>query len=663
MPPNERTEEQAFSVTEFFGYYKTSGGDELQAPPGSFTDASKNIVVDSGKKLKKSFGASRLSTATAEITQPFWWRRSRGGDVCIVEANGSLRRMTPPSPQGLWSSLPGDSSFLSSDARDRTASFVAFGDWLFFCNGVDRPVKVRRHDFRTYTLGLDPPEASILPTSLQKKVHISLGGSGLKFGVYKYLFTFVYRGGGESNPNDDPFTVEVPGDAFIDDLGVVSSALNPEQIARCFVDIGDFPDLTAYASLRDDIEGINVYRTQADGGVYFFVGRVERGYKYFTDRVPDSLLGGAIPVDHDLPPVCRFFAEHDGRLFALGDVEAGAGDVLRISERGNPNIFPRDFSLTQPELVNAGRGTGLKSIGGILYVLFERAYFRLDGSRIEDYTLVPIATSFGAVAPNTVRVYEDALVMLTQHGITISRGTSWQTISLPIDFDLDEIHWQDIYNASAVIYGDYYILSFPASSDNDAVESRFGRTFVINLANGAIGTAELYFDFATDDGPLDRPLVSRFTSNTDQTVFSVGWPTNKGMSDGASDYLSLAVADFHWSDFGSPQHEKELNRVVLDVVAHGTGGLQLTITDEYGTVETKVFNPTVDVPLWGVNDWSAVEFYPAETKAKLTFRPKKLAGRRFKYRFEELGAFGSPFGSLQVRVDGIHSYYQFRKNT
>lgn len=659
----EPTQEEPYVIDKFVGYYRANDGRLSGAPPGSLTDSSSNFLITEDQKIKKCFGVARLSSASATpMRTPFWWRRARGGAVCIVEANGALRSLDPGPPSGLWSALPGESTVTTDDSRDRISRFTTYGDWAFFTNGIENVKKIRRHDLKVYDLGLKPPTASELPTEYRTGTELTLGFGGLASGVYQYKFSFVYAMGGESNIGDETIRVEVPGDAELNlgdyrtgfvDLDDVDS---PISLLRSFTRLIGFPTKADYANLRDDIVAINIYRTGANGSVYFYVGTVQRGYTSYLDVKSDAALGAPAFTDNDLPPVARFSTVHGDRLWLLGDLGEGAGDVASYSLPRAPDIFPALNRIPQTEWANAGKATGLESHAGTLYFFFERAIFRLVGEH-PNYGITPVTTTFGLIAPHTLRIYEDQFIFLAKPGLMGLRGQAYTHLRSAVSNEMHDWPFQDFKHCAAVVVGDQYVLSMPGiekSVNHDP--SEMTRSFVVNLKNMMTGIPGFQFDIGSNDGPNDNPVVANYkeTGGAESGVCSVG-PFFKYLSGGNITAFNL---DFNWLDLGHPDQEKQINKVEVTIVGHSTRNFRITLEDERGDSESFLPFTDYDYPRWNFDNFETTEYYVEPVPYTFEVFPKALNGRRFHLSLQY--SFGN-YDTRDIIIDKIAFYWRFGK--
>lgn len=672
----ERTERKPYVMDVFPGYHRTTEASSYDAPPGSLNSDSTNYLVTNTGKIAGAWGSALMSTSgLTRGRQTYWWQRPRSGGVALLEGLTSLYVLSPGPPQGLWTALDGDAGISSTDQRDQIGHFTSYGDFTFYVNGVDKPKKIRRHDLRAYEMGLTPPSDDEMPTEYYVLNNAYMSSHGLGIGVYEYKFTFVYQSGGESNGSNKTFRLKIPSDAETfrifgsreDVVGVDSLKMFP------FFD--GFPAEASYP--RDDIQGMNVYRRRVGSGSFFKVGFISRGHRSFLDTTPDEFATAVMPIDHDEPPVARYVAVHDDRVWFGGSLGEGAGDLVRYSRRGLPDIVPPGYVIPQSEWVNAGRMTGIKSLAGVLYFTFEKAVFRLEGSRPEDYQLAPISESMGCIAPETLRGWRDALLFLSRRGPAIARGNQTQVIEGPMRYDLEDIHFQDLRNACAAVVRDHYVVSFPSTEAQwtptvDGASPQMTRVFAVNLTNASVGSIQDHFDIASDDGPYGLPMVARFlvasvgTSTTTPRVLGYG---RKYFSEEAANYMDL---QFHWTNLEEPS-EKTLDAVEVDLGCYSPKDIEITVFDEGGAsitydgsdTEVEVTPTPPTVATWDTDQWGsdAATLYPEEQIFTMKFPTSDattphLTGRRFRIRIRETTGAAVPVLSRQpVTLYQIRWYY------
>jgi hypothetical protein len=574
-----------------------------------------------------------------------------------------LRKVTPGPPIGTWTALPGDSTVITDDARSRISNFTTYGDWAFFANGVNNLKKIRRHDLKVYDLGLPPPTSGDLPTTHRTGERLSQGSSGLKIGVYQYRFTFVYASGGESNGSDDTIRVEVPGDAKVTGVAWWQAERDPnvQLNYRSYVRFDGLPSLSDYGSLRDDIRHINVYRTFANGSLFFYAGTVHRGRTSFLDTIPDAMLGESMPLDNGQPPVGRFVEVHNDTLWILGNLGEGAGDTCAYSLKGAPDIFPFGYIIPQTEWANAGKATGLRSLGGTLYFFFERAIFKLVGDNADSYGITPITTTFGCIAPDTLRVYEDQFIFLSKPGLMGLRGGSYTHIRTALDAEMKDWPWQSFENAAAVVVGDQYFISMPGVyyRTSSTKPSAMRRPFIINLKNQLCGIPGFSFDIGSNDGPNDYPIVTQYieTGGGGASVYAVG-PFYKNLAAVDTD---ATVLEFNWEDLGTPDQEKVVQKVEMDIITHSRTNFRVTLLgeDEQTETYTPVTNRTYIA--WNLENWSsdAAELYNVSEAITVQAFFKAITGRRFQLTLQLLNL--SPYDTRELIISAVKFYYSFRK--
>lgn len=108
-----------------------------------------------------------------------------------------------------------------------------------------------------------------------------IGGAGILTGTYSWVTTFTTFSG-ETNVNFDT---------------------SPTSIALA----ADFASLSTIPTGPVGTTGRNIYRTQAGGSLYFFVGNIpDNTTTVFIDNNPDSSLGTALPISNTTSETATF---------------------------------------------------------------------------------------------------------------------------------------------------------------------------------------------------------------------------------------------------------------------------------------------------------------------------------------------------------------------
>ncbi len=140
---------------------------------------------------------------------------------------------------------------------------------IFALNGTDRK-RINGNDSQIFEWGIEAPSAA--PT-------LGVGGSTGLTGTYKVRITYARKVGStvvsESNPSP----------------ASDGQALSNESL-----------DVTWAASSDTQVTHVRVYRTLANGGVYFFDQDVAVGAVTVDTNTADTALAGEVATNHDRPP-------------------------------------------------------------------------------------------------------------------------------------------------------------------------------------------------------------------------------------------------------------------------------------------------------------------------------------------------------------------------
>lgn len=646
---------QPYRVNKFVGYHRHHQLEDYGAPEGSLRPDSTNFFVTNRGTLRNSPGAVRFTSATANYTRSIhWWDRSKGGGVAVLEGAGELLKATPPI--GTWSSLPGNSSVTQAADRQRSAQFSSYGPWLFYSNGRDRPKKIRMQDLRCFELGLTPPTDDECPDVATTHSRESFGFTGLGIGVYQYKFAFLYKNGGVSNLSSKTLRVAIPGStetslsAFFN-YYIVDGAV---AYVRGAVDITGFPTTADYSSIREDVEAILVYRTFANGSVYYYAGSVYPGETHYLDNKPDTQLGSTAPLDNDVPPTSRLVEVYEDRAWYVGSV--GEQDVLAYSLKGFPDIVPPSYYINQLQWVGGGEVTNMRANLGTLFLFLEEAVYAVGGNRPETYRLIPVNLQTGCIAQNTLRFYRGSAIFLSRGGISILTGSQVQTIALPFEYDLSELGSQIVGDSCAAIVDGYYWLSIPGL-DEAHDGAALTKTVILNLNNFGVGLSDVNFDYASDTGPFGYPLITKFALNLDpEGVYVLGQDLRRGNQ---LHYQRSIDWRFHWMDLGSPQVPKSLDKVELDFVAHTVDHLRITIRDENSKETTRPVASSRQYPVVGTATWTTSDDFPEATTHTIEIPCSNLSSsRRFWVQIVEAAIESELPKGGTIELTEVRFYYQ-----
>tara|TARA_R110000787_G_scaffold18388_1_gene56430 strand:- start:503 stop:2029 length:1527 start_codon:yes stop_codon:yes gene_type:complete len=164
--------------------------------------------------------------------------------------------------------------------------------------------------------------------------------------------------------------------------------------------------------------------------------------------------------------------EHKGHLFFL------QGQELTWSSPFNENKFdPSDGA----GVINlSDTGVGMKSYRDILYILCEKSIYRLSGSSISDFQLVPVTKNIGCVSGWSIQEAGGDVIFLAPDGLRNISGTEQigdvniSIISKSIQNRINNLNSTDYQVSSLVVrdksqYRMWYVQSLVAETQNSGI--------------------------------------------------------------------------------------------------------------------------------------------------------------------------------------------------
>lgn len=501
------------------------------------------------------------------LNRIFYWQRSAGSGVLLACSaslydKGRIYRFTTggehfvqskltygvkmgatfaPSVAGtrglLWP-VELQESELSPDAlqvecrTDVFIDFVPYGDYCFVFDGVNAPLLV--HPNLTVSKAASPIIGSCL--------HVRTASYGLLDGValgsYVYAFVPVLgklgagRTGFASDGEDESYVaVSLEAVATKKDgnwnVPCLADLVSPSSHLSTITPLGVEEDATwggwvflgnfqPYFTTIPRLSEIQIYRTRrGTAGLFYYVGSVRDGEDSFLDTTPDIALGAELELGKKDPPVARLGVTYQDRLFTVGSMDEGMRNLIRFSERHRPLSFPEDWYIYAPNLLTDDEIVRAVVVRGNLYFLTRRSVLQLVGNTPADYSLVPVSTSVGIVAPRTLAHWRDGVIFLSADGVVYFDPANVESVFTDLSggmknyFSSQRRAHRSWEFAAGVASRDYYYLSVSEDMLIDAVPSgRNNKVFALCLRSG--GWSEAYvvpFDDACQT-PGQRALVS-----------------------------------------------------------------------------------------------------------------------------------------------------------
>jgi hypothetical protein len=500
------------------------------------------------------------------INSVFYWDAPFGGAKVLLGTNGGIYQLRvvdvlSGGPGGShdyfdlgWSKLVFSSSTFETSWLYQTApnfrfgKFVPYGKYLYYCDGVGFPLRIRGYGYNMEPMGVGTTQA------------FASGPVSLETGPYP---------GGTEDPNSRQYWVTWVGDVGESPAMVESMAFSSSNTYPTIIKI-------SWTGVSSTIQGVNVYRAMLDGSTPRFLTFIPRGTPSFVDDRPDALLGYPIPLNVGYPSSFRTMELFEDRMFAVG----GYGDRNRVScsEVGYPDMWPPLNVIPFP----GGRNeeiTELRSVSGNLYLFTKTSLYRLRGSGVENYTFDLVSPRVGCVARATMAPWEDGVVFLSTDGVYFFNGSRLTLMSDALEglFRRQTPGAWSWEKAVGAVRGDHYLLSYLESDEtaftnggSALTQSAQNRVLVFNLKNGRVGVRnELAFSASCQVRGVEALVVyPSYLSST--TTFNVGLVSDHpglefgNATAGIQDDTNVFLSDLN---FGDADRVKVLDLVEVEYEA------------------------------------------------------------------------------------------------
>lgn len=370
----------------FTNYYDFTGGLNVSKAPHLIADNetpySVNAVLDNSYLLTKRPGYSILNNQLISEFPIFGIHRyykNDGTKKLIVASNSNLLVYDE---HGQFNSIqPG-----LRTAADNQWRFVTYTDRLFGFNGYD---DARVYDGTyDYTCGITAPASACTATQVDS--------GSMSAGTYLYKYTYYDTNTGtESNPSPVA-SVTIVASKKVELTNILNSGTTDRSI-----------------SLKKKI-----YRTEMDGGTYYYLATNGATDTDYTDNTTDADLSSTLmPTTNDKPLKMKDVVVYKGQLIGCGNPDFPSR-VYFSSLLGTQG--PECWDPLAYVDVDSNDGTIIQRImplGDDVIVFKEKAMYRLVGGAwtSTDLPIVrPIASSTGTCAPWSVVDCNGVLVYLSR---------------------------------------------------------------------------------------------------------------------------------------------------------------------------------------------------------------------------------------------------------
>jgi hypothetical protein len=338
-----------------------------------------------------------------------------------------------------WDSYTSETRTVSTSMSGERVSYAALkpllstSTYVYITDGVTMFCDT---GVTSYLWGIDPPD------NLPQVVMAGSGGS-LAAGGYSYRYTFYDS---DTGAESAPSCVSATTTAVANDSATVSE-LMPSTNSR--------------------VTSRRLYRTVADGGVWYYVGPLnDNATKEYLDGLIDASLGSELTTDQDIPPTGDLLVAYKERLFLAGNVDYP--NRVYFSYANKPDMWEStsylDVGVSNDEIV------AMVEFEGKLYFMQNTGICGLYGSDEDTFAYHKTRSHVGVSAPQSVSVGPDGIYFLSHDGVYRFDGLKSVRISDAIDRvfwlqtdGVTEIVDKDTVGevAKACFYGGKYYLVLP----------------------------------------------------------------------------------------------------------------------------------------------------------------------------------------------------------
>jgi hypothetical protein len=520
-----KEQQESLVIEDFSGYISGNPGNRV--PPGASLDLgfrqypyrSSGFVINNYGGMQKASGISFAGqlfgfSDLSQVYGLYYWKGlGFGGTLILATSTGLYRsraaRHSSESPyflrfEPMFLGMSGVCTPITRTTipgpSDLYGEFTEYRDRLYYCNGVDWPIRINSMDdlFKRnvgidgspmspvyYPMGVFQPNLADLIT-LTRSTYPGprMGAAGVNQRTTATYLVSLQTPYGESPP-----VLLNPLSGSVDALPLLYvGSVNGAVSLSTFAFQSNWSQIVPFAT------AINVYRIPTTGSVPQFVGQIPRGMDSFLDNAFDSELGAAPSYGVGLPSNFRLLQTFDDRMFTVG----GFGQYNRIgcSEVGYPDQHPILNEVVIGSELGTDTVTRLYDVGGVLYAFRSHSILRLGGSSITNYSFSLTSGVLGCAAPRSLFPWNDGVVFLTTQGLYFFNGLELKPIAPGIMEELSRssVDWS---KAVGAVSKDTYYLSYreddAEKTSSVAVSSDPNRTYVVNLLTGKVGIVQ---DFA-----------------------------------------------------------------------------------------------------------------------------------------------------------------------
>jgi hypothetical protein len=194
------------------------------------------------------------------------------------------------------------------------------------------------------------------------------------------------------------------------------------------------------------------------GTKLFFSNGTDNVFSYDGTSITDE---GATDTD---PPKGKCLAYFKNRLWVANTTTNP--DYVWYSNALAPQTFATSTQVFKVETGDSTEITNMVVYSESSLIIFkERSIHELlvSGATADYWNLRPLDTRFGCVAPECAKFYNGKIIFLSHDGVR-ALPVQQNTVSYLIKTEIEDINWQYINRARAVVFDDKYFLAVPTGS-------------------------------------------------------------------------------------------------------------------------------------------------------------------------------------------------------
>lgn len=517
---------QTFVIEDFKGFFQG-----ITAPPGGVVDLgdvrgdyhSRSFQIDSDGKVRKSGLFSTIGTifdedASSEMSQTHgihYWEGGGAGSTLVLAGTFGIKRSCSKSatpgtaPYMLrfdsvaaggpsWTAFPSTDPGTNAGPTHLFGNFAEYQDRLYFCNGLDWPIRIDGiHSLFARHAALSPEYFAMGVCHPDIYSDMSLNSTN-----------YDGKRAGASGANEEPVSTYAA--SIVTPYGESSlQMLEPDTglFTGCYGVFG-----VTWANFEDWVTSVRLYRLPRGSSVFRLVADIPRGDTSWLDTISDADLGPTNPYDVGLPGRFRLLTTFEERMFAVGGF--GRWNRVACSKAGHPDVWPATFELPLSGHLGNRTITRTAVVNGSLYFFLDRGILRLYGNSPENYQFGVQNDFVGCIAPRSLFPWQDGVVFLSRDGLYFFNGTDLKKVSGEgLGYEAKGgVPWD---RACGAVSHDQYFLSYRDDTgqkwvSEGAAESGAepNRTLSINMVNGRVGVLDDWaFGLSTPYGGSESIVV------------------------------------------------------------------------------------------------------------------------------------------------------------